>query len=128
MDKYYDKKTSTFYGSVEACDAYGYDLGFGNEKTLEAMGHSVHNVSEDKVLRMLEDGSSLIIEVSRITRNATYQIIVNEQGGTLNVDRLYPWETVAEKNTSSKNISQQKSEKLVSHSTEPDIRKNPFPL
>ena len=97
-----------------------------NEKTLEAMGHSVHNVSEDKVLRMLEDGGSLIIEVSRITRNATYQIIVNEQGSTLNVDRLYPWETVAEKNTSSKNISQQKSEKLVSHSTEPDIRKNPF--
>ena len=37
MDKYYDKKTSTFYGSVEACDAYGYDLGFGNEKTLEAI-------------------------------------------------------------------------------------------
>ncbi len=36
-DKYYDKKTSTFYGSVEACDAYGYDLGLGNEKTLEAI-------------------------------------------------------------------------------------------
>lgn len=36
-DKYYDKKTSTFCCSVEACDAYGYDLGLGNEKTLEAI-------------------------------------------------------------------------------------------
>lgn len=37
LDKYYDKKTGTFYGSTEACDAYGYDLGLGNEKTLKAI-------------------------------------------------------------------------------------------
>lgn len=37
LDKYYDKKTATFCGSVEATDAYGYDLGFGNEKTLKAI-------------------------------------------------------------------------------------------
>lgn len=37
LDKYYDKKTSTFFGSAEASDAYGYDLGFGNEKTLKAI-------------------------------------------------------------------------------------------
>ncbi len=37
LDEYYDKKTGTFCGSVEACDAYGYDLGFGNEKTLKAI-------------------------------------------------------------------------------------------
>ena len=37
LDKYYDKKTGTFCGSAEACDAYGYDLGFGNEKTLKAI-------------------------------------------------------------------------------------------
>ncbi|MBE6795625.1 MAG: GNAT family N-acetyltransferase [Ruminococcaceae bacterium] len=37
LEKYYDKKTATFCGSVEACDAYGYDLGLGNEKTLKAI-------------------------------------------------------------------------------------------
>lgn len=46
MDKYYDKKTSTFYGSVEACDAYGYDLGFGNEKTLEAIVNKYEKLGE----------------------------------------------------------------------------------
>ena len=35
LDKYYDKKTSTFAKSLESSDAYGYDLGFGNEKTLK---------------------------------------------------------------------------------------------
>ena len=45
-DKYYDKKTSTFYGSVEACDAYGYDLGFGNEKTLEAIVNKYEKLGE----------------------------------------------------------------------------------
>lgn len=34
MKNYYDENTSAFCGSVEAADAYGYDLGFGNEKTL----------------------------------------------------------------------------------------------
>ncbi|MBE6799758.1 MAG: hypothetical protein E7529_00980, partial [Ruminococcaceae bacterium] len=37
LDKYYDKKAGTFYKSTEACDAYGYDLGLGNEKTLKAI-------------------------------------------------------------------------------------------
>lgn len=37
LDKYYDKETATFCGSLEACDAYGYDLGFGNAKTLKAI-------------------------------------------------------------------------------------------
>ena len=46
MDKYYDKKTSTFYGSVEACDAYGYDLGFGDEKTLEAIVDKYEKLGE----------------------------------------------------------------------------------
>ena len=46
MDKYYDKKTSTFYGSVEACDAYGYDLGFGDEKTLEAIVNKYEKLGE----------------------------------------------------------------------------------
>ncbi len=45
-DKYYDKKSSTFYGSVEACDAYGYDLGFGNEKTLEAIVNKYEKLGE----------------------------------------------------------------------------------
>ena len=46
MDKYYDKKTSTFYGSVEACDAYGYDLGFGDNKTLEAIVDKYEKLGE----------------------------------------------------------------------------------
>ena len=46
MDKYYDKKTSTFYGSVEASDAYGYDLGFGNEKTLQAIVNKYEKLGE----------------------------------------------------------------------------------
>ena len=37
VDKYYDKKTCTFCGSLEASDAYGFDLGLGNEKTLKAI-------------------------------------------------------------------------------------------
>ncbi len=37
LEKYYDKKTCTFYKSTEACDAFGYDLGYGNEKTLKAI-------------------------------------------------------------------------------------------
>ncbi len=37
LEKYYDKKTSTFCDSTEACDAFGYDLGYGNEKTLKAL-------------------------------------------------------------------------------------------
>ncbi len=37
IEKYYDKKTGTFCNSLEAADAYGYDLGFGNEKTLAAI-------------------------------------------------------------------------------------------
>ena len=37
LDKFYDKKSGTFCNSAEASDAYGYDLGFGNEKTLKAI-------------------------------------------------------------------------------------------
>ncbi len=37
LENYYDKKTGTFYKSTEACDAFGYDLGFGNKKTLKAI-------------------------------------------------------------------------------------------
>lgn len=34
LDNYYDEESGSFCGSLEAADAYGYDLGFGNEKTL----------------------------------------------------------------------------------------------
>ena len=37
LDTYYDKKSGTFCNSLEASDAYGYDLGLGNEKTLKAI-------------------------------------------------------------------------------------------
>ena len=36
-DKYFDKASGTFCSSLEAADAYGFDLGFGNKKTLEAI-------------------------------------------------------------------------------------------
>lgn len=35
--KYYDEATGTFCKSTEAADAYGYDLGLGNENTLKAL-------------------------------------------------------------------------------------------
>jgi len=97
-----------------------------NEKTFEAMGHSVHNVSEDKVHRMLLKSSSLIIEVFRITQNATYQIIVSEDSGILNVERIFPWQTIYDKKTTSEDILQRQSNKLVSHRIESDLVKNPF--
>ncbi len=37
LEKYFDKKTGTFYKSTEAADVFGYDLGYGNEKTLKAI-------------------------------------------------------------------------------------------
>ncbi len=37
LEEYYHKKSGTFYKSTEAADAFGYDLGFGNEKTLKAI-------------------------------------------------------------------------------------------
>ncbi len=37
LENYYDEESCTFCGSLEASDAYGYDLGFGNEKTLKAI-------------------------------------------------------------------------------------------
>ena len=97
-----------------------------NEKTFEAMGHSVHNVSEDKVHRMLLKSSSLIIEVFRITQNATYQIIVSEDSGILYVERIFPWQTIYDKKTTSEDILQRQSNKLVSHRIESDLVKNPF--
>ncbi|MBQ8182699.1 MAG: family 78 glycoside hydrolase catalytic domain [Clostridia bacterium] len=46
LDAYYDKKTGTFCGSKEACDAYGYDLGLGNEKTLKAIVDKYEKLGE----------------------------------------------------------------------------------
>lgn len=46
LDKYYDKKSGTFCNSVEASDAYGYDLGFGNEKTLKAIADKYEALGE----------------------------------------------------------------------------------
>ena len=46
VDKYYDKKTCTFYKSTEACDAYGFDLGLGNEKTLKAIVDKYEKLGE----------------------------------------------------------------------------------
>lgn len=37
LKAYRDPETWTFCGSVEASDAYGYDLGLGNEKTLDSI-------------------------------------------------------------------------------------------
>ena len=46
LDKYYDKKTCTFYKSTEASDAYGYDIGYGNEKTLQAIVDKYEKLGE----------------------------------------------------------------------------------
>ncbi len=46
LEKFYDKKTGTFYKSTEACDAYGYDLGLGNEKTLKAIVDKYEKLGE----------------------------------------------------------------------------------
>jgi alpha-L-rhamnosidase len=46
LDKYYDKKTCTFYKSTEASDAYGFDLGLGNEKTLKAIVDKYEKLGE----------------------------------------------------------------------------------
>ncbi len=37
LKKYYNEEDGTFCNSLESADAYGYDLGFGNEKTLKAI-------------------------------------------------------------------------------------------
>ena len=37
LKNYYDEATGTFYHSVEAADAYGYALGLGDARTLEAL-------------------------------------------------------------------------------------------
>jgi alpha-L-rhamnosidase len=46
LDKYYDKKTSTFAKSLESSDVYGYDLGFGNEKTLKRIVEKYEKLGE----------------------------------------------------------------------------------
>ncbi len=46
LDKYYDKKTSTFAKSLESSDVYGYDLGFGNEKTLKKIVDKYEKLGE----------------------------------------------------------------------------------
>lgn len=37
VDAYYDEKTSTFCSSLEASDAYAYDIGLGDDRTLKAI-------------------------------------------------------------------------------------------
>ncbi|MBO5065753.1 MAG: GNAT family N-acetyltransferase [Clostridia bacterium] len=46
LDKFYDKKSGTFCNSLEASDAYGYDLGLGNEKTLKAIVDKYEKLGE----------------------------------------------------------------------------------
>jgi alpha-L-rhamnosidase len=46
LDKYYDKKTCTFFKSTEASDAYGFDIGYGNEKTLQAIVDKYEKLGE----------------------------------------------------------------------------------
>ncbi len=46
LDKYYDKKTGTFAKSLESSDAYGFDLGYGNEKTLKAIVDKYEKLGE----------------------------------------------------------------------------------
>lgn len=46
LNKYYDKKTCTFAKSVESADAYGFDLGYGNEKTLKAIVDKYEKLGE----------------------------------------------------------------------------------
>ncbi len=46
LEKYYHKKSGTFYKSTEAADAFGYDLGFGNEKTLKAIVDKYEKLGE----------------------------------------------------------------------------------
>ena len=46
LDKFFDKKSGTFCNSLEASDAYGYDLGFGNEKTLKAIVSKYEKLGE----------------------------------------------------------------------------------
>lgn len=37
LENYFDTESGTFCGSAEAADAYGFDIGLGNEKTLKAI-------------------------------------------------------------------------------------------
>ena len=37
LQNYYDEETGTFYHSTEAADAFGYALGLGDERTLDAL-------------------------------------------------------------------------------------------
>lgn len=93
-----------------------------NEKTIEVMGHSAHSVSEDKARKMLLKSNSLIIEVFRITRNDTYQIIVDEDNS---IDYIYPWEKAVDTEVVSENITQQSNWTHTRH-IESNLSKNPF--
>ena len=97
-----------------------------NEKTIEAMGHSAHCVSEDKVYRMWVESDSLVIEVFRITQNAPYQIVVRENGDILDVDRIFPWETTSAPKAPPENPQPTQSDKPMSHRIESDLSRNPF--
>ena len=46
LEKYFDEKSGTFFGSVEAADAFGFDLGLGNEKTLENIVEKYEKLGE----------------------------------------------------------------------------------
>ncbi len=45
-NKYFNKKQGTFGDSKQAMDAYGYDIGLGNEKTLKAIVDRYEKLSE----------------------------------------------------------------------------------
>lgn len=94
-----------------------------NEKTIDAMCHSV---SDDKVHRMLLKSDSLIIDVFRSTQNATYQIVVHEDSGTLKVERLLPWETRTDIISASGDALQQQSNNQRTHLIDSDLVNNPF--
>ncbi|MBE6748435.1 MAG: GNAT family N-acetyltransferase [Ruminococcaceae bacterium] len=46
VDAYYDEKTGAFCSSLEASDAYAYDIGLGDERTLKAIVDKYEALSE----------------------------------------------------------------------------------
>ena len=97
-----------------------------NEKTMEAVGHSAHCVSEDIVFRMFLESNSLVIEAFRKTQKATYQIIVSEYGSTLNTEYIYPWETKPINSHSKENTLKPQSNKQDAAFIETYLSNNPF--
>lgn len=59
-----------------------------NKKTMEVMGHSAHEVSEDKVVDIISDGETLIVEVQRISEGGgKYRLLATDISGELKVAR-----------------------------------------